>query len=190
VAEATIEDMSDIDDLTIDQPTIDQPTTDQPATEQLTIEHLAIDPERLAAMRAAGADDFGNAWTRRDAEGWEPLRCCLRRPQPGEPIALICFTPWTEPSPWAEAGPVFVHHGPCGGYADAAAYPEAFLESPSIINPFDRSGARAYEHITFVDPQDDHEAAVRAVLAQPEVAYAHVRSATAGCFTFAVRRAA
>jgi hypothetical protein len=154
------------------------------------IVHLPIDPARLAAMRSAGADEFANPWTLRPAEGWEPLRCCLRRPTPGERIALICFTPWTAPSPWAEAGPVFVHHDACEGYADTHDYPEAFRESPSIVNPFDHAGARAYEHITFVEPHDDHEAAVRDVLAQPEVAYAHVRSATAGCFTFAVRRLA
>jgi hypothetical protein len=153
------------------------------------IEHLPIDPLRLAAMRDAGADEFANPWTLRPAEGWEPLRCCLRRALPSEPTALICFTPWTSPSPWAEAGPVFVHHDACSGYADTHRYPEAFLDSPSIVNPFDHSGARAYEHITFVEPDEDHEAAVRAVLGRDEVAFAHVRSATAGCFTFAVRRA-
>ena len=154
------------------------------------IEYLPIDPARLAAMRATGSDEFANPWTKRVAEGWEPLRCCLRRPLPGEEIALICFTPWTEPSPWAEAGPVFVHHAACAGYDDTSRYPEAFRESPSIVNPFDRTGARAYEHITFVEPHEDHEAAVREVLAAPGVAFAHVRSATAGCFTFAVRRVA
>jgi hypothetical protein len=84
---------------------------------------------------------------------------------------------------------VFVHHDACSGYADTHRYPEAFLDSPSIVNPFDHSGARAYEHITFVASDEDHEAAVRAVLGRDEVAFAHVRSATAGCFTFAVRRA-
>jgi hypothetical protein len=154
------------------------------------IEHLPIDPARLAAMRAAGADEFANPWTMRTAEGWEPLRCCLRRADRDEPIALICFTPWTAPSPWAEAGPVFVHHDACEGYADTGRYPQAFLESPSIVNPFDHTGARAYAHITFLEPHDDHEAAVREVLAAPEVSFAHIRSATAGCFTFAVRRVA
>lgn len=153
------------------------------------IEYRAIEPERLASMRARGADDFGNPWTLRVAEGWEPLRCCLAKAGENERIALISYTPWTEASPWAEAGPVLVHFGLCGGYEDTGAYPEAFRHNKSMLNPFDHAGARAYAHITFVGPEDDHEAAVRRILEQPDVAYLHVRSATAGCFTFEVRPA-
>jgi hypothetical protein len=147
----------------------------------------AIDPERLEAMRDSGKDEHGNPWTRRVAEGWEPLRCCLRKATEREDIALISYSPWTEPSPWAETGPVFVHFGRCEGYDATGDYPEAFRHSRSMLNPFDHTGARAYEHITFLEPDDDHEQAVRAVLSQPNVAHLHVRSATAGCFTFAAR---
>lgn len=152
------------------------------------IEFTAIAPERLNRMRAAEADEHGNPWTLRVAEGWEPLRCCLRKATEDEQIALISYSPWTEPSPWAESGPVFVHFGACQGYDATSAYPEAFRQSRSMLNPFDHTGARAYQHITFLEPEDDHEAAVKAVLAQPEVAYLHVRSATAQCFTFAAHK--
>lgn len=153
------------------------------------IEYRAIDPERLARMREQQTDEFGNPWALRVAEGWEPLRCCLEIAGEGDEIALICYTPWTEPSPWAEAGPVFVHFGPCQGYQDAGRYPEALRNGKRMLNPFDHEGARAYEHITFVGPEDDHEAAVRRILDEPDVAYLHVRSATAGCFTFEARPA-
>lgn len=150
--------------------------------------HLPIDPARLQRMRERFADESGNPWTRRPAGGGEPLRCCLDRARPGEDIALISYSPWTRPSAWAETGPVFVHHDRCSGYATPERYPPAFLLSASMLNPFDRTGARAYDHITWLQPDDDHEAAVRLVLAQPEVAFLHVRSAVAGCFTFEVRR--
>jgi hypothetical protein len=140
-------------------------------------------------MRERGMDDFANPWTPFAARGWEPLRCCLRRPEPGEEIALITYSPWTSPDPWMEAGPVFVHSGPCAGYAEPERYPEAFADSPRMLNPFDRTGARAYEHITFVGPDDDHDAAVRKLLSDPDVGFVHVRSAEAGCFTFEARRA-
>ena len=153
------------------------------------VEYKAIDADRLARMRERGEDEFGNPWTLREAGGWEPLRCCLKIAGEGERIALICYTPWTQPSPWAEAGPVFVHFGPCAGYADTGAYPEAFRNSKRMLNPFDHEGARAYQHITFVGPEDDHEAAVRRILEQPDVAYLHVRSSEAGCFTFEARLA-
>jgi hypothetical protein len=153
------------------------------------VDFIAIDPERLQRMRERGADEHGNPWTPRTAEGWEPLRCCLRKAEVSEQIALVCYTPWTEPSPWLEAGPVFVHFGQCNGYTTPGDYPEAFLHSRSMLNPFDHTGARAYDHITFLQPEDDHEAAVRTILDQPQVDYLHVRSAIAGCFTFEVRPA-
>jgi hypothetical protein len=40
-----------------------------------------------------------------------------------------------------------------------------------------------------VAPGEDHAAAVAKVMDQPGVACLHVRSATAQCFTFEVRRA-
>jgi hypothetical protein len=153
------------------------------------IEIIAIDPDRLDAMRHRGMDEFGNAWELRPAQGWEPLRCCLRKAEPAEDIALICYSPWSKPSPWAEAGPVFVHFHRCPGYATSGDYPEAFRGSRRMLNPFDHSGARAYDHITFVGPDDDHDAAVRTILDQPDVAFLHDRSATAGCFAFEVRPA-
>jgi hypothetical protein len=153
------------------------------------VRFLPIDPDRLAAMRAAGADEFGNPWTPFPAEGWEPLRCCLRGSDTGESIALITYSPWAMPSPWMEAGPVFVHAAGCAGYGTTGAYPPALLGSRRWLNPFDHGGARVYDHITFLEADDDHEAAVRDLLARPEVAFVHVRSALAGCLMFEARPA-
>lgn len=153
------------------------------------IQYLAIDPQRLHAMRDRGEDEFGNPWTPRPAEGWEPLRCCLRLATAEEDIALISYSPWPVPwtTPWAEAGPVFVHFRRCAGYLTPAQYPPGLRGSRRLLNPFGYDGARAYDHITFVEPGDDPDAAVRAVMARPDVAYLHVRSTNAQCFTFEVR---
>ena len=71
-----------------------------------TLRYLAIDPERLDAVRRRGADEFGNPWQPRAAEGWEPLRCCLRTAGEGEDIALISYSPWPVPwdTPWGRRG--------------------------------------------------------------------------------------
>jgi hypothetical protein len=156
-----------------------------------TLRYKAIDPERLEAMRGQGADEFGNPWKQRTAEGWEPLRCCLRTAREGGDIALISYSPWLLPwdTAWAEAGPVFVCHRRCAGYQTPGEYPPDLRGRYSLLNPFDKTGARAYRHITFVEPGDDYPAAVEKVMAEPDVAYLHVRSATAQCFTFEVRPA-
>ena len=90
-------------------------------------------------------------------------------------------------APWA--GPVFVCHGRCGGYQTPGDYPPDLRGRFSLLSPFDHTGARAYQDIKFVEPGDDYPAAVAMVMAQPEVAYLDVRSATAQCFTFEVRPA-
>jgi hypothetical protein len=152
------------------------------------VEYLPIDPDRLDAMRRHGADETGNAWTAFGAAGGEPVRCCLRRTEPGERIALISYSPWTRPHPWAETGPVYVHAERCAGYRGDGAYPAGFARDRSMLSPFDATGARIAERVTFVGPDDDHHAAVRDLLAVPGVEAVHVRSATAGCFTFLARR--
>jgi hypothetical protein len=39
---------------------------------------IAIDPGRLESIRRARTDERGNEIVAGPAEGWEPLRCCLR----------------------------------------------------------------------------------------------------------------
>jgi hypothetical protein len=155
----------------------------------MNLTYLAIDPHRLDTMRHRGADEFGHPWKPRTAQGWEALRCCLRTAESGEDIALISYSPWPLPwnSTWSEAGPVFVCFHRCPGYPDAGRYPQALQRQHALLNPFDHQGARAYRHIRFVEPDQDHDAAVRTVLGQPDVAFLHVRSAVAQCFTFEVR---
>jgi len=158
-----------------------------PAT-LLALDVIALDPDRLQRVGELGRDETGNPWTAQVASGGDPLRCCLTPAAAGESVALITYSPWTEPSPWAESGPVWVHHEQCAGWT-GTGWPEGFRRSHSVLQPFSGDGARSYDHITVVLPDDDHEAALRKVLAADGVETVHVRSATAQCFTFAVRAA-
>ena len=48
----------------------------------------------LRQIRAAGVDEAGNRLApQADAEGGNPLRCCLRESRPGERVLLIAYTP-------------------------------------------------------------------------------------------------
>lgn len=139
-------------------------------------EIMAIDVTRMDRIRASGIDEYGNPVEPKPAAGWEP-------------VAVICFSPWTSPSPWLEAGPVFVHVEVCPGYGTPFDYPPDFADSPSMFNTFYADGSRDYAHIRFVEPGEAHTAALSEVLEHPEVDHLHARSSTAGCFTFAVKRA-
>jgi hypothetical protein len=154
---------------------------------QQTLTVHAIDPARLDAVRAAGIDDFGNPFTAYGATGeGEPLRCCLRFARPGEPIALISWAPFTEVSPWREVGPVYVHAGPCEGYAGPGLPPE-LDRGPRLLRTYRADGSMNYEHNTLVGDQQ-LAPVLDALLAEPDVATVHVRTVLPQCFLYAVTR--
>lgn len=153
-----------------------------------TLQILPIDPTRLDRMRNAVCDEHGNAWTLRIAEGWEPLRCCLRKGRTGERIALISYQPLPGPSPWAEVGPVYVHHERCSGYDESSRLPLELADSTRVLRSYDHRGGLMYDRIERVANAADCQRGLRRLLSDARVAEVHVRAELSQCFTFAVRR--
>jgi Protein of unknown function (DUF1203) len=147
----------------------------------------AIEPARLDAVRRAGEDGFGNPFTPYDATGeGEPLRCCLRYARANEPIALISFAPFTEPSPWREVGPVYVHAERCPGYGESWL-PDALRRGPGVLRTYRANGSMNYDHNTLVG-SEDLEPVLDRLLGEPDVATVHVRTLLPQCFLYAVTR--
>lgn len=149
---------------------------------------IAIDPGHLDDIRAAGTDGHGTVLKPFAAQGWEPLRCCLRVARPDEPIALISYAPFADPSPWREVGPVFVHAERCAGYAPDAGLPAELRTGPRVLRTYDADRALDYEDITYVPEGADLEPALADLLSRPGVDEVHVRASLSQCFTYAVRR--
>lgn len=149
----------------------------------------AIEPARLEAMRARGVDEHGNPWRSSPAFGWEPLRCCLTVAQADASIVLISYQPLAGPSPWAEVGPIYVHAEPCAGYRFTDAVPAAFSTGPRLLRTYRADGSLDYEHIRTVAEDEHVEPVLRALLADPDIAFVHVRAVQSQCFTFAATRA-
>lgn len=154
------------------------------------LEVRPIDPARIAMMRGRGADEHGNAWRPYAAAGWEPLRCCLRKARDGERIVLISYQPLSGPSPWAEAGPVYVHADVCSGYPEPGRLPVGLLKSARVLRSYDAEGRLLYDRMARVDGPEECERELKQLLAHDEVDVVHVRAALSQCFTFEVRRAA
>jgi hypothetical protein len=148
----------------------------------------AIDPNRLCRIRTAGCDEAGNPLVEFSASGWEPLRCCLRRPDAGELIALISYSPFVVPSAWAETGPVFVHAEQCSGYGATESLPDELRTGPRILRTYYADGSLDYADITVVREGEDIEESFFDLLSRSEVAVVHVRALVAQCFTYAVTR--
>jgi hypothetical protein len=149
----------------------------------------AIDPAELDEIRRSGRDTAGNVpvpWP--DPTGF-PLRCCLRRARSDEEVLLISYAPLRTPSPWREVGPVFVHAGPCEGWAEDAGLPPELRRGPRVLRAYREDGSLDYGAIRVVEKGDDIEAPLQELLADPEVREVHVRALAEQCFTYRVRAA-
>ncbi|WP_309063101.1 DUF1203 domain-containing protein [Streptomyces sp.] len=150
-----------------------------------------VPPSVLKELLAA--DDAGRpAVPRTDDEGGAPLRCCLRRSEPGERIALVSYAPlrrWAaetgaDPGAYDEQGPVFVHAEECAGPEDGGL---PFTNAHRVVRRYSADGRILGGRL--VGAPEDFGAAFAEAFADPEVALVHVRAVEYGCFLYEVRRA-
>jgi hypothetical protein len=161
-------------------------------TTTLTFEIRPIDPAVVTALR--DCDDAGRRprlVTTHD--GGSPLRCCLRVARPGEPMLLASYAPlrrWahetnSDPGPYDEVGPVFIHVDACAGPADRGI-PLALFDSRRMLRAYDACGSILGGRIVETDESPEH--AIEELFADPQVALIHARAIEFGCFTFEIRR--
>ncbi|MGW1678565.1 DUF1203 domain-containing protein [Saccharopolyspora sp. NPDC002376] len=155
---------------------------------------MPIEPIVLDELRKL--DDGGRApstYIEEDEFG-DPLRCCLRRSQPGERIALVSYAPlrrWArdagvDPGAYEEVGPVFIHADSCDGPA-SPEWPEALRGTRRVLRYYSNDG-RILGGILLDGNTELSERAADDLLLDPEIALVHVRAVEFGCFLFEVRR--
>jgi hypothetical protein len=127
-----------------------------------------------------------------DPEGGAPLRCCLRRSEPGERIALVSYAPlrrWAadrgvDPGAYDEQGPVFLHAEECAGPDTDAALP--FTNAHRTVRRYCAEGRILGGRL--VEEPAGFQQALAEALDDPAVALVHVRAVEYGCFLYEVRR--
>ncbi|MBB5956682.1 hypothetical protein FHS29_003268 [Saccharothrix tamanrassetensis] len=132
------------------------------------------------ARKLAGTDEFHEL--RGESVG-APLRCCLRKAGVGEPVVLFRYSPTAGRGPYEELGPVFAHMLPCGGPDQSHELPEALRHSPRALRAY---GADGRIHDGGVARPEELTEKIEEWLSHPEVTEVQVRSASHGCFLFAV----
>ncbi|MER6788570.1 DUF1203 domain-containing protein [Streptomyces sp. NPDC000658] len=164
------------------------PTPTRPGVR--TARPVPIPPAVLDELRTT--DDAGRPTVPvTDAEGGAPLRCCLRRSEPGESIALVSYAPlrrWAagtgaDPGPYDEQGPVFLHAHVCPGPAGDAL---PFTDGRRTVRRYSHDGRILGGRL--VEDPDGFDAAFAEAFADPRVALVHVRAVEYGCFLYEVRR--
>ncbi len=120
------------------------------------------------------------------ATGYGPCRLCLRTFQVGrDERVLFTYQPFTDPDALPAPGPVFIHQEPCERY-DGVELPEALRPLPLALEGYGDGGVVLVQRRVGMGP---FEAVLEGVFDVPEVRYAHLRNAEAGCFIARIDRA-
>ena len=135
-----------------------------------------IPTEPVEKLRAGGLDANGQPALRRTARGMaNPCRHCLQLIADGEPKLVLAYRPFDEAQPYAEVGPIFLHAVECARY-EAKTLPAWFgYLTPAIIRGYGPDHWIRYETGAVVSGSE-LTAACQKILADPEVAYVHIRS--------------
>ena len=147
---------------------------------------------RIVPLATAVAENARHAAAKRadhqvviaDSPTGYPCRHCLTWAEPGERMILFPFHPIAPGRPYSESGPIFVHEAECERYADTEAYPEQF-RSGRVFRAY--NATRDMIDAVIVNGEGP-EAVIEKLLRNPETEFIHARSATRGCYTFAIER--
>jgi hypothetical protein len=146
-----------------------------------------IPTDEVERIRSGGPDANGQAALSRIAEGIaNPCRHCLALIDEGEPKLVLSYRPFGQLQPYAESGPIFLHARDCERYeSDELPAWFAFMD-PAIVRGYDADDWIRYDTGDIVRGAEIGAACER-ILADPTVAYVHIRSKF-NCFQCRVER--
>lgn len=146
-----------------------------------------IPTEQCKPLWQGGPDANGQPPLLRLVEsGANPCRHCLGLIPKGANKLVLGYRPFPTQQPYAETGPIFLHAEPCERY-EANAVPHWFDHlDPAIVRGYGDDDWIRYETGTVVRGKEITQACA-SILADPSVAYVHVRSKF-NCFQCRVDR--
>jgi len=154
----------------------------------IPIRVVAIATEIADAVRRTQKDPhYGHpAYTAVAGEG-APCRHCLQIIAAGsEKATLFTYDAFEGVESLPLPGPVYIHAEACARYPENGGFPTALRNSPRTLNAY--ATGRHLVATEYVK-NGNVDAGIEKLFARPDVDYIHVRSTTAGCYTFRIERA-
>ncbi len=151
------------------------------------IRFTPIPTDIVRHYQAGGADANGQTPERQLATGTgNPCRHCLQMVPEGAGMLVLAHRPFPAPQPYAELGPIFLCADACQAGGGTAL--PAMLASPEYIV----RGYGADDRIIYgtggVVPTPAIPERAAELLADPKVAYVHIRSARNNCYQVRIDR--
>ena len=150
---------------------------------------LAMPTETARAFQAGIQDANGQTPEPHIAQGaGNPCRHCLTEIAEGDRFLIFAYRPFPAAQPYAEVGPVFLHAATCARHAESAETPAMFLERERLLLRGYGEDDRIVYGTGQVVPTGELASAAATLLERPEIAYAHVRSASNNCYQCRIER--
>lgn len=151
------------------------------------IRFIAMPGREAFAYRAGSPDAYGLAPERRVSPGGYPCRHCLGEISAGEDYLTLAYRPFPTLQPYAETGPIFLHAEPCPRYAASDMLPPMLASPDYILRGYDTDDRIVYGTGAVTLTAEIADRAAR-LLADPAIAYVHVRSARNNCYQCRIER--
>lgn len=142
----------------------------------------------VRAYQAGAPDANGQPPERTVAQGGgNPCRHCLKPIPEGAGMLILAHRPFPAPQPYAEIGPIFLCADPCEAAVGDGRLPSILSAPDYIVRGYGADDRIVYGTGAVVPTgQIAAEAATR--LADPRIAYVHVRSARNNCYQVRIDR--
>ena len=148
---------------------------------------IAIPTEIAEAVRRTHKDPhYGHPAHTAVAGDGAPCRHCLQIIAAGsEKATLFTYDAFEGIEALPLPGPVYIHAEACARYPEYGGFPAALRSSPRTLNAY----ARGRQLLTTEYVENGNvDTGIEKLLARLDVDYIHVRSTTAGCYTFRIER--
>lgn len=156
----------------------------------MTIAVIPLPTEIVRALQAGGPDAHGQPPERGVSDGGgAPCRHCLKDIPAGAAMLTLAHRPFPAPQPYAETGPIFLcaDSDTCVAPPPSDALPAALSAPDYIVRGYSDRDRIVYGTGAVV-PTTRIAAEAEARLADPRVAYVHVRSARNNCYLLRIER--
>lgn len=152
---------------------------------------VPVDAAWAARVRETKQDDFGHPLEAVLATGRGPCRLSLRPFEVGlDTRILASYSPFTQTTPYAETGPIYICAEAVGPYQDVHRFPPE-IKADKANFPLSLLGYSITERMVYTEQvgnQDIDQRIEHVFNTRPEVAFLHVRNSEACCFICKVER--
>ena len=148
----------------------------------------ALDQETISSYRTNKKDVYNQQIEDGIAlgEGY-PCRCCLKDIPKDAAMLTLAHRPFEGLHPYAETGPIFLC-ADCDRADDSDEIPDVIQTRQEVLIKGYHANERIAEGTGKIIPTMDIADAMASIFARPDVASAHIRSATNNCYFCKITR--